>query len=395
MRYLLIFMIFFLHLYADEVQDLTWDAGETFTTFLEKNELPLKLYYDLDKEAQESLSEIKAGAQYYIMKDDNATFRQALIPISDEMQVHISKDNDNFNIDIVPIAYITKHSKIAIPVNNSPHYDISKATGNGLLANEFVASFKNSIDFRRDLKKNDKIAIIYTEKIRLGKSFSTPKIEASMITANRVEHYAFLHSDGRYYNQFGIALIGFELQTPILNARISSPFSHNRWHPVLKKYRPHYGVDYAAPTGTAVKSAQGGKVTYAGWKNGYGKVIEVEHDFNYKTLYAHLSRFANIKRGGFVKANQVIGYVGTTGVSTGPHLHFGVYKNEKAVDPLVSIKVASKELIGKDKEKFMASANSYKNSIKDILASASENKEKAKTNDKIVMLKSSITVIHD
>jgi murein DD-endopeptidase MepM/ murein hydrolase activator NlpD len=120
-------------------------------------------------------------------------------------------------------------------------------------------------------------------------------------------------------------------------ARVSSRFTTKRWHPVLKRWRSHKGVDYAAPTGTPIKATGAGKVIFRGWKGGYGKVVIIQHGSKYTTLYAHMSRFASkAKSGSRVKQGQIVGYVGQTGLASGPHLHYefrvnGVHRNPLTV----------------------------------------------------------------
>jgi murein DD-endopeptidase MepM/ murein hydrolase activator NlpD len=127
---------------------------------------------------------------------------------------------------------------------------------------------------------------------------------------------------------------------PLRHVRISSRFTYKRWHPILHRYRPHLGTDFAARRGTPLLAVAPGKVIFAGRKGGYGKVVKIKHSGGYVSLYAHQSRI-RAKRGQRVKKGQVIGYVGSTGRSTGPHLHFGLYKNGRAIDPMKVLKKKS------------------------------------------------------
>ena len=125
------------------------------------------------------------------------------------------------------------------------------------------------------------------------------------------------------------------LKSPLNYRRISSYFSRNRFHPILKTYRPHHGIDYSAPKGTPVAAVGDGRVDFIGWKTGYGKFIVIRHNNVYSTAYGHLSGFAKVlKRGTTIKQGQVIGYVGSTGISTGPHLHYEFRKNGSFANPL-------------------------------------------------------------
>ena len=345
-----------------------WPSGETLLTFLEKNALPLRLYYDLDRQDKLTVSEIIAGASFYVLETPKE-IQQVLIPLGDDIQIHIYKDKENrYALSIIPIIYQTVEKTLVLDVHTSPYQDILDNSDNYLLALEFIYSFKKSIDFKREVRYGNKIAIVYDENIRLGKFWGTPKIKASLVETHKKANYIFLNDDGRYYNQKGKEVESFLLSNPVRYNRISSKFTMRRWHPVLKRYRPHFGIDYAAPRGTPVKSAGNGKVVYAGRKGGYGNVIEVLHEEGYKTLYAHLKKFrGGIRRGTWVKKGQTIGYVGTTGTSTGPHLHFGLYKNNRPINPASIIKVTKKKLRGKAKKKFLTLAEEYKTEITGIL----------------------------
>lgn len=138
-----------------------------------------------------------------------------------------------------------------------------------------------------------------------------------------------------YYNLKGESLRKALLKAPLKFSNISSHFSKRRYHPILKIWRPHHGMDYNAPAGTPVSSIGNGTVTYSGWKGGYGNLVEIRHMNNYRSRYGHLSRFAKgIYNGKKVKMGELIGYVGSTGLSTGPHLHFELHKNGVPINPL-------------------------------------------------------------
>ena len=227
-------------------------------------------------------------------------------------------------------------------------------TNDSGLVGEFLNAYKNSVNFRSILK-NDKLAIIYERKYRLGKPLKNASIKAAVVEINKKPHYIFRFNNGRYYNKEGKEIQGFLLQTPVAGARISSRFSLGRKHPILGTIRPHYAVDYAAPKGTPIVAAADGVVIFAGKRGGYGNLIEIRHENNLKTLYAHMNSFATgMRTGKKVKRGQMIGRVGSTGLSTGPHLHFGLYRNNVPINPLSSVKAVSKELQGKEKESFIA-----------------------------------------
>ena len=363
-----------------------WKDGETFLDFLKRNSLPRSIYYDLDVGDKELASEITAGVKYQILRDDNKTIEQVLIPIGEELQLHIKRVDGNYTMTTTPIVYEEKEEKLSIPIVKSPYQDIINATKNYLLAYRFMQSYKKSVNFRR-IRKGDRLVIFYKQKTRLGHQFGSPVIEASMVEVHGKKHYVFLFNKGRYYNAKGKEVEGFFLSLPVRYTRISDRFTYKRWHPILHRYRAHLGIDYAAPRGTLVKAARGGKIIFAGRKGGYGNVIIIRHEAGYKTLYGHLRNFRRgIRRGKYVKKGQVIAYVGSTGMSTGPHLHFGLYRGSKAINPANSVHVTMSILRGKKKKEFMKMTKKYKKEIELALKDDVEPKIEKKF-DYIVSLK--------
>jgi len=179
-----------------------------------------------------------------------------------------------------------------------------------------------------------------------------PEIDWAAIEI-RGKRYTVYRHQNKYYDKSGKKSDKFLLTRPISNARITSPFTPKRYHPILKRYKAHLGVDYGAPKGTPIKAAGEGTVKFVGTKSGYGKVVILKHAGAYETLYAHTNGFAKgIKTGVKVKQGQLIAYVGNTGMSTGSHLHFGVYKNGTAVNPETEIKVAKSVFFSKEEKEF-------------------------------------------
>lgn len=358
-------------------EKLSWDKGMTLLSFFEQNSIPLKLYYTLSSQDQELTAEIHSGINYYTLRDDNGDLLQALIPISEDVEIQVYRENNDCKMDFIPILYTSKQRILALSIQKSPYQDILDATDDINLANEFVNAYKKSINFQKFVQKDDKLAIIYSRKYRLGKPFGSPDIRAAVIETNKKPNYIFSYN-GRYYDKNGKEVAGFLLEVPVKYTRISSKFSYGRLHPILKIIRPHYGVDYATRIGTPIKAAADGRIIFKGVKGGYGKTIEINHGNGIKTLYAHMSTFAkNIKVGSYVKRGQMIGKVGVTGMTTGPHLHFGVYKNNRPINPLGTIKTAKNELKGKDKKKFLEIAKNYQNELNEAISKSSFDEEKS------------------
>lgn len=195
------------------------------------------------------------------------------------------------------------------------------------------------IDFALDVRAGDSFGVVYEEKYWLGRKISEGLIlAAEFLNGGRLYRaIGFRGADGEisYYTPSGRNLKRAFLRTPVKFSRVSSRFSHSRYHPVLKLWRAHTGVDYAAPEGTPVRATAAGRVTSAGWNGGYGNTVVISHGGSYSTLYAHLSRYPpGLRAGRRLEQGDVIGYVGKTGLATGPHLHYEFQVNGQHKNPL-------------------------------------------------------------
>jgi murein DD-endopeptidase MepM/ murein hydrolase activator NlpD len=205
------------------------------------------------------------------------------------------------------------------------------------LTMELAGIFGWDIDFALDIRDGDHFSVIYDDLYVAGNSLRHGDILAAEFVNNGTTYRAVRYTDpsgqSDYYTPDGKSMRRAFLRTPVEFSRISSYFGTARFHPILNRIRAHKGVDYAAPVGTPVKATGDGKVAFVGLRGGYGKAIELQHGARYSTLYGHLSRFASgLRSGNRVHQGQVIGYVGMTGLATGPHLHYefridGVHRN--------------------------------------------------------------------
>ena len=360
LRFFIIFS-FFVSLYGAEVEHFRWSNGETYLVFLERQNLPAKpLYYDLDRDDQRLTEEMRAGINYQILRESDGTIEQVLLPLNDELQIHIYKDENKYKFEAIPIISETKTEAFSLKITSSPMYNIMKETGSKKLAQIFVNSFKNSLNFKNDVRVGDTLVMIYDQKYRLGRPFSMPTLKVAMIELRGKKHYIYLNEDERYYDEKGHEVEGFLLARPVRGARLSSKFSKRRFHPVLKKWKAHLGIDYAARRGTPIVAAGSGRVIYAARAGSYGNLVKIRHDDGYETRYAHMKSFRRgIRKGKYVKKGQTIGYVGTTGRSTGPHLHFELRKRGRAINPLRVVQVTTKKLKGKERKAFFKLKNRY------------------------------------
>jgi murein DD-endopeptidase MepM/ murein hydrolase activator NlpD len=205
------------------------------------------------------------------------------------------------------------------------------------VASQLADIFAGDIDFHRALRKGDRFAVVYESLEADGEVLRTGRVLSAEFMNNGKTHQAFWFKEagakeGGYYSADGVSLRRAYLASPLAFSRMTSGFKM-RFHPILQTWRAHLGVDYAAPTGTPVRSVGQGIVDVAGSQGGFGNVVMVKHANGHTTVYAHLSRI-NVKRGQSVMQGQTLGLVGATGWATGPHLHFEFRVNGQHKDPL-------------------------------------------------------------
>lgn len=231
------------------------------------------------------------------------------------------------------------------------------------VALQIAEIFGGSIDFHRDIRKGDRISVIYEMKTHLGRPEKLKRIIAAEFINDGTRHQAYWfkssESSEGYYDANGNSLKKAFLRSPLAFSRITSGFSRARYHPVLKELRAHRGIDYGAPTGTPVRTTGDGIVESAGRSGGYGNMVTIRHPGGKTTVYAHLSKIAaNLKKGSRVSQGETIGFVGATGLATGPHLHYefrinGVHQNPQTIalppaDPLSTQQLAEYRQHAKD-----------------------------------------------
>lgn len=306
--------------------------------------------YGLDRKriakSQDKIKEVfdvrkfRAGNSYYIMTelDSSKTLRHFIYDISPVEYFVLSISGDSVSILKNEHEIVSRERVVEGIIETSLW---NAVVGQGLqweLAMKLSDIYAWNIDFF-GLQKGDMFRAKYIERWVDTTFIGIDTIKCAMFYHNDKEYYAIpFEIDGRidYFDNDGNNLRRAFLKAPLKYSRISSKFTHSRFHPVLKIYRPHHGVDYAAPKGTPVMSIGDGRVVAKGWdKKGGGNYIRVQHNSIYSTVYMHLSGFAKcLSQGSSVRQGEVIGFVGNTGTSTGPHLDFRVYKNGKPTDPL-------------------------------------------------------------
>ncbi|MGZ8996890.1 MAG: M23 family metallopeptidase, partial [Rhodospirillales bacterium] len=224
---------------------------------------------------------------------------------------------------------------------------------------EMIRAFSYDVDFQRDIHPGDRFSILFEQvSDRDGNVLASGDLLHARLVLAGKEHSLYRHvgADGEpgYYTRDGRSVRTSLLRTPVNGARLSSAFGMRR-HPVLGFSRMHRGIDFAAPTGTPVYASGDGRVSFVGRNNGYGNYVRIDHDGGYATAYAHLSRFASgLKHNARVRQGQVIGHVGSTGVSTGPHLHYEIFVDGRQVNPLEVKAVGQARLTAGEMVRFAA-----------------------------------------
>lgn len=286
-----------------------------------------------------NLARISPGTRFAVQQDEVSKLTGVRFRFTPKDVLQISLIGEEWQAEAIE-KQVTTHVVTYMGTVKSNLWDsAAEAQMSPALISEMAEIFAWQVDFSREVQLGDKWRIsieeemIYGERVGLGTILS-----AEYINMGRTHSAVLYRKDGEklgYYAPDGSSLRKMFLKSPIQFGRISSKFNRNRFHPVLKTSRPHLGVDYAAPIGTPIRAVGDGVISFAGWSGGGGNVLKLRHNSIYDTAYKHLKGFApGIKKGTRVRQGQVIGYVGNTGLSTGPHLHFEFYVSGRYVDPL-------------------------------------------------------------
>lgn len=286
------------------------------------------------------LTNLRVGDELTVWVDKNDQLQRILYPKTQTTSYELTNTNDGYRIEEKkrPIEYRTE---TAFGVISGAFYPAAERAGLSAKSIMNLADmFAWDIDFVRELRDGDTFKVIYETKYLNGEYIGDGDILAAQITTNRgkEKHNAFILRNKDeiigFYNDEGDNLKKAFLRAPVDYVRITSRFNPKRFHPVLKKWRSHRGVDYGGPRNTPIRATGNGKIVHRGWGNGYGKYIKIQHAGKYLTVYGHLNKYGKFKKGQFVNQGDIIGYMGKTGLATGVHLHYEFRINNKHVDPL-------------------------------------------------------------
>ena len=324
------------HTVADIIQ-----PGETMERIFNKHGLNMTELSEIvqGSRTQYNLSSLSIGNTYIFQIDNNQSIQNMQYIIDDLSFLDVKRLSEGFLIEKKKVSYERKIGSLNISIKNNlvssmpdTHSEYSR------IALKLSDIYAWDIDFLSDIRNGDSVKIIL-EELWAGNAFKGyGDIIAADFINNGKSHKAYRFENEEfsgYYDAEGKSLKKTLLRSPLKFSRISSYFSKSRLHPILRIYRPHLGVDYAAPANTPVSAAGDGKVVFAGYKGQYGKMVRLKHRGGYQTFYGHLSKIpGQMKLGREVSQGDIIGYVGKTGLATGPHLDYRIKLNGSFVNPL-------------------------------------------------------------
>ncbi len=357
------FFSFFVH-NNDAVQNkktIKIKSGDSIQRILLKEGIPQseinKIYSKIIKKYD--LRKIQEGQAITIVFDNNnkKNISRLSFALDNLSTAHLYANQDDYDIKIIKKNLEKKNFLAKGVITNSLYNSASKAGVDPEIIIEFARIFGFEIDFQRDIRENDEYKIFYERyEDDEGEVHNNGNILFAYMKNSGKEISLYRYTDKNkvtgYYTSDGKSIERALMKTPINGARLSSTFGFRR-HPILGYNKLHQGTDFAAPTGTPIMASGSGVIERASWFGAYGKFIMIRHNSTYKTAYAHLSGFAKgIRSGSRVQQGQVIGYVGSTGRSTGPHLHYEVLVNGQRVNSQKLNLPSGKNLVGAEKEDF-------------------------------------------
>ncbi len=344
------------------IEYYTLKDGDTLTSVLKKTKLTSREIDQLISSTIDKINvnKLKIGTRIEIisyLKDSEKTVREIIIYPNAENKINISKVKDKFIVEKDIKTLFSKNKFYEVKIDKSIYESLKQVEVPDNIIMEFVQLFSFDIDFQRDIRNGNSLKIMfdqyYDKYDNVVKTGSIYFAEINLLS-NSYELYRFKSQDMvEYFNADGKSATKALMKTPINGARLSSGFGMRK-HPILGYNKKHQGVDFAAPTGTPIMAAGTGHIEFVGNNGGAGKYIRIKHLNGYKTSYSHLSKYASgIKKNVRVTQGQTIGYVGNTGLSTGPHLHYEVIYNGERINPMKMKLPSGKKLEGENLKNFL------------------------------------------
>ncbi len=353
--------------YADKnTYNFTIKHGDSLSQYFSKLGLSNRLLINLliANKNNKKLNQLNIGHKLIIRLHKNQHFKSLTYQLNNIINLDIVLNGNYFStvLNKQPKKKLSNSSTTVVNINHSFGVDAQKAGISFSTINSVIKALSWQLNLHTDLKKGDRFIIVNDGSIK-----PAAIIYQSIINNKSIEAFAYKNKHGHtsYFDRFGHSLSSSFLRAPLKYKRISSKFQLKRYHPILKTWRPHRAVDYAAKHGTPVYSTANGIITSKGKKGSLGKVIIIQHDFDYTTVYAHLSRYANkLYKNKKIKKGQIIGYVGSTGHSTGPHLHYELHHKGKRRNPMTYKVPAQKSIDHINIKKFKTKINKILSSLK-------------------------------
>lgn len=341
--------------------------GTTLTDILKPYNLSTAEIHALIKDVKPvyDLAKIRAGQELRIFSSPEGDFFSLEYDIDEGNYLHIKKKEGTYGAEIKKTPYDIRVKAIWGIIEENLIFAVRDKNEGVILALNLAELFAWDIDFYADLRRGDSFKIIFEKKYLNGEFVGYENILAAEFVNQGRKFLAFRYTypdtkGSDYFDLEGESLRKEFLKSPIRYSRITSRFSRRRLHPIRKVYRPHYGVDYAASVGTSVQVTADGTVTFAGRRGASGRMISVRHKNRYETMYLHLRGYAaGIRKGKKVKGGQEIGYVGSSGESTGPHLDYRIKKDGRYINPLLFNPEPVKPLRAEFLDDFKEKAESY------------------------------------
>ena len=298
------------------------------------------------------LANIKIGQNIRFYFDQEERAKRLEYDRNTESLIIAERDGDDFKVREEKIAYEVSQKVVSATIKNFLYMDALAVGLSEATVLELGDVFAFNIDFTTEIMEGDQFMVVYEKRTREGKDAPDGRILGAKFINQGESHYAYYFDNdgsGGYYDAEGHLLERQFLKAPLSYRRISSGYTGSRRNPIIRKITAHYQIDYAAPKGTPIVSTARGTVTSAGWEGGWGNMVRIRHDNGYTTHYGHLSGFAKgIRSGSSVSQGQLVGFVGSTGWSTGPHLDYGMRINGAPVNPL-NLKLPKGAPLGENK----------------------------------------------
>lgn len=347
-----------------EVKEYKVQSGDTFARVMEDMGIPYNESLAIMNSSKDVFDFTRINSDKLLrLVFVNQAFAAMEYPLNSDMVIHVKKQEDGFKVTEEEIPYVIEIATARGVIKDSLFVATAEIGVDDKVTLKLADMFSWDIDFATDIREGDSFSIIYEKRFLDGKPASAGRLLAAKFTNSGKEYSGFRYKD-TFYNSEGVSLARQFVKSPLSYSYISSGYANYRVNPVTRKVETHFAIDYAASAGTPVIATAKGDVTYASNKGGLGVTVEIQHGGGYKTQYAHLSKIAKgIKNGATVEQGDVIGYVGSTGISTGPHLQYAMFKNGEKINPL-KIDISNGESLDNSQMiEFNAVKNTYAKSL--------------------------------